>query len=125
MPTTVNSNPPLNTLPLDNETWDLVLDAQGNLSVAAPPYATAQDIASQLRAWLGECYYDKTQGLDLKKILGSAQPLGAINAMVAATAMQVPGLASVTPNLSIQSNGELTGSVGFVLTDGTSGEAVL
>ena len=40
------------TLLLDQTEWDLVLDASGNIALASPPYALAQDVASAVRTFL-------------------------------------------------------------------------
>ena len=53
----------MNTLLLDASAWDLVLDANGDIALAAPPYAVAQDVASAISLFLGELWYDTTQGV--------------------------------------------------------------
>ena len=45
------SAPPYSTLLLDPDTWDLTVDNNGNIAVAAPPYAVAQDVASAIRTF--------------------------------------------------------------------------
>jgi hypothetical protein len=51
------------TLLLDRSLWDLTLDINGNIAMASEPYAIAQDVASACRTFLGECYYDTSQGV--------------------------------------------------------------
>ena len=51
------------TLLLDLTNWDLVLDVNGNIAIARPPYALAQDAASAVKTFQGECYYDTTLGI--------------------------------------------------------------
>lgn len=51
------------TLLLDRSTWDLVLDANGNIARATEPYSLAQDAASAIRTYAGECYWDTTIGI--------------------------------------------------------------
>ena len=46
----------MNTLYLDPQSWDLVLDAAGNIAMAKDPYAKAQDVASACRLFSGELY---------------------------------------------------------------------
>ena len=46
------------TLLLDRTTWDLCLDANGNIAMATGPYAIAQDVASAVRLW-----HDTTKGV--------------------------------------------------------------
>ena len=41
----------MNTLYLDPQSWDLVLDAAGNIAMAKGPYAKAQDVASAKKRW--------------------------------------------------------------------------
>lgn len=43
----------MKTLLLDRATWDLAVDAQGNIAVADVPYATAQDVSSAVRVFRG------------------------------------------------------------------------
>jgi hypothetical protein len=64
------------TLLLDQQSWDLLLDANGNIAVASAPYALAQDAASAIKTFLGECYWDTTIGVPyLQQILGQRPPL--------------------------------------------------
>lgn len=53
----------MDTLLLDVETWDLCLDANGNLAIAKAPYALAQDVATAIRTFLGEVWYNDTLGI--------------------------------------------------------------
>jgi hypothetical protein len=63
------------TLLLGTQTWDLLLDAAGNIAVAAEPYAFSQDAASACRTFLGEVWWDTTLGVDyLGAILGKNPP---------------------------------------------------
>lgn len=83
------------TLLLDRTSWDLVLDANGNIAVAAAPYQIAQDAASACRTFLGEVYYDTTQGVPYwQSILGKNPPISLIKAKLVAAAMTVPGVVS-------------------------------
>ncbi len=124
--TATTDNIPKTTLLLDPATWDLTLDAEGNLALADTPYASEQDVASQLQTWLGECFYDTTQGLPLEQaILGKKPTIGAINSMVTACALQVPGVISVSPSLSITTDGRLAGTVSFTLSTGQTGSVAV
>jgi hypothetical protein len=78
------------TLLLDTVAWDLVLDASGNIAVATEPYSLAQDAASAIRTFLGECYLDTTVGVDwLGLILGQAPPLQLLKQLLANAAKTV------------------------------------
>ena len=69
------------TLLLDRGLWDLVLDAYGNVAVAAEPYSLAQDAASAIRTFNGEVYYNTTLGVQyFGPILGQRPPLSLMKA---------------------------------------------
>lgn len=53
----------MDTWLLDQETWDICLDANGNWAIASAPYSLAQDVATAVRTVLGECWYDTTLGV--------------------------------------------------------------
>lgn len=103
----------MNTLLLDQTTWDLVLDANGNLAVASGPYALAQDAASAVQAWLGEVWYDTTQGLPYATlILGQSPiPYALIKAQCVAAAMTVPGVVAAQMFITGLSGRKLTGQL--------------
>lgn len=91
---------PYNTLLLDTSTWDLCLDASGNIAMAAPPYALAQDVASACRTFLGEVYYDTSLGVDyLGQIFGQAPPAAIFQEQFVAAAETVPGVVSAICNI--------------------------
>lgn len=75
---------------LTQDTWDWCLDALGNIAIASPPYAVAQDIASGIKTNLGECWYDNTVGVNYKAILGKQPPLGYIKGQFLTMALRVP-----------------------------------
>lgn len=79
------------TLLLDRTTWDLVIDAQGNIALATPPYALAQDAASAIKTFLGECYFDTTVGVPwLQQILGRNPTLALVAQQLVDAAETVP-----------------------------------
>ena len=83
------------TVLLDRSTWDLVLDANGNIAVASEPYSVAQDAASASMTFLGECYWDTQIGVPwLQQILGQRPTLALLKAQLAAAAMAVPDVAA-------------------------------
>jgi hypothetical protein len=83
---------PGNTLLLTTDTWDLCIDSLGNIAMAAPPYALAQDVASAARTWLGEVLYDTTVGVPYQQILGQRPPASLVQAAMVEAAMTVPGV---------------------------------
>ena len=81
------------TLLLNPETWDLMVAANQNIAVAAEPYALAQDAASSIKLFYGECYYDTTRGVPYwEEILGRWPTVQLMKAKFVAAAKTVPGV---------------------------------
>lgn len=105
----------MNTLLLDQNAWDLVLDANGNIAMAQPPYAIAQDVASAVRVFAGEIYYDTTQGVPYwTKVLGKLPPTSLLVEMINKAALTVPGVVSVQTFISSFTNRAVSGNIQFV-----------
>ena len=102
----------MKTLLLDTETWDLCLDANGNIAVASEPYAIAQDVASAIKTFSGELYFDTAQGIPyFSQILGARPSLQLIKAHMERVALTVPGVVSATCTFSSFQNRKLSGQV--------------
>lgn len=54
----------MKTLALTNNEWDLYVDDFGNLAIKEDNDRLAQDVASSVRVWLGECPFDVERGVD-------------------------------------------------------------
>lgn len=109
----------MNTLLLDQQTWDLTLDAAGNIAMASNPYAMAQDVASAIKTFAGDLYYLPTAGIPyLSNILGQLPPISYVRAQVEAAALTVPGVVSATAYFDALTDRVLTGQV---LTSDQSG----
>lgn len=88
---------PFSTILLDVGLWDLTLDAFGNIALAAPPYAIAQDVASACRTVLGEVWYDTSFGVDyFGKIFGKTPALAVFQEMFVVQTKTVPGVVTAT-----------------------------
>jgi hypothetical protein len=110
-----------NTLLLDQTAWDLVLDANGNIALAGAPYAIAQDVASATRTFLGECWYDTTQGIPYwQQILGEFPPLQYIAQRLQDTALTVPDVAAAKATFTSFQNRSLAGQIQIIDTDGAT-----
>ncbi|OUJ03974.1 hypothetical protein [Acetobacter cibinongensis] len=111
----------MTTLLLDCATWDLVVDAAGNIAVATSPYATAQNVACAVRVFKGECWYNTALGLPyLTNILGRMNSLALFRADVEQTARTVSGVASAVCVLTgISAQRQLSGVIQLTLTEGT------
>lgn len=112
----------MDTLLLDRTTWDLLLDANGNIAMATAPYALAQDGSSAVRTFQGECYYDTTVGLPyLTQIFGKTPSLPLLRAQIEAEAETVPGTASADVFFTTFTNRLVMGQL--QMTSSTPGQA--
>lgn len=102
----------MKTLLLDRTAWDLVLDTNGNIACASDPYSIAQDVASAVKTFLGECWYDATQGLPYwQSILGQLPPASFVQAKIVTAAMSVQNVASASVTNLGFSNRVLSGDI--------------
>lgn len=100
------------TILLDTQAWDLVLDANGNIALATEPYSLAQDAASAIKTFLGECYYDTSIGLPyLTQILGKNPSISFLKAQFVAAALTVPDVASAQCFISSVSGRGVSGQI--------------
>lgn len=106
----------MKTLLLDTSTWDLCLDADGNIAVAQLPYAAAQNAASAVKLFQGEYIYDTTKGVPyFSTILGKRPPLALVRAKFVDAALQVPEVTSARCFFSSFTDRRLSGQL--IVTD--------
>lgn len=113
------------TLLLDLTTWDLVVDSDGNIAVASPPYSQAQDAASAIRTFLGEVYYDTSLGVDYSRILYQYPSISQMKQLFVEAAETVPGVVSAVvfiTSFSINTR-EITGQVQITNEQGQNSAA--
>ena len=111
----------MDTLLLDQSAWDLMLDASGNIAMATEPYAIAQDVASAVRLFAGELWYDTSQGIPyFENILGKRPPLQYIKAQVEKAALTVPSVVSARCLFAAFKSRKLTGQIQIIDTTGAS-----
>ena len=105
----------METIFLNPNTWDLALDTDGNIAKAKDPYAKAQDVASAVKLFKGELYYDTTQGLPyFESILGqSKQSLALYKHRLEKAAMTVPDVLTAKAKVEVQSGRVLSGAIEF------------
>jgi hypothetical protein len=103
----------MKTLILDRTVWDLVVDLSGNIAVADTPYSLAQDAASAIRTFQGECWYDTTLGVPYwTQILGkSPPPIALIQAKLISAAKTVPGVVSAQCFITSFTDRKISGQV--------------
>lgn len=105
----------LNTLLLDRSQWDLVLDSLGNIAMALPPYALAQDVASAVKLFLGELWYDTTKGIPyFTEVLGELPPPSVLIGLIEQAALTVPGVVSAQCIIQSFDNREVRGQIQFI-----------
>jgi hypothetical protein len=111
----------LNTLLLDTDAWDLVLDASGDIAMATPPYSLAQDVASAVRTFLGEVWYDTTQGIPyFDEALGKLPPAALLTQLISNQALTVPGVVTAQTTITSFNAREVSGQIQFVDESGVS-----
>lgn len=109
------------SLLLDTAAWDLVLDSAGNIAVCTEPYSLAQDVATALRTFLGEVYYNTSLGVPyFEKILSQQIPLSMVRAIIADQAKTVTGVVDATCTIISLVNRQLIGQVVVTNTAGVS-----
>ncbi len=99
------------TLPLDGG-WDVVLDPAGNWLLTDPDSSIAQDVASAIRTFLGECWYDNTLGLPyFESILGRRPPHSLLVSAITKAAFTVQDVATAQVTFLGIKDRALTGTV--------------
>src|SRR5262245_56605780 len=102
----------LNRLLLDRTEWDLVIDSFGNIALAKPAYALAQDVASAVRLFVEELWYDTTKGIPyFEDILGHLPPMSLLIRYIERAALSVPGVVTARCVLSSFVNRVVTGQI--------------
>lgn len=107
-----------NTLLLDQDAWDLVLDVNNNIALAEAPYSIAQDVASATRTFLGECWYNTNLGLPyFQQILGEFPPLQFVNQEIVTSSLTVPDVTSAEVTFTSFKDRNLSGQILITDTD--------
>lgn len=104
----------MNTLYLIPKTWDLVLDSNGDIALAKDPYAKAQDVASAVRLFSGELYYNTDKGIPyFEETLGKKQSFSLYRYRLIQAALSVPGVLSADADIEHKDGRKAAGSVRF------------
>ncbi len=113
-----------NTLLLDQSAWDLVLDINGNIALAETPYSYSQDVASAVRTFLGECWYDTSLGIPYwQQILGRLPPAGYMEQQISSQALTIPNIVSVSTTIVDFIDRDIKGVI--LITDADSNSALV
>lgn len=111
------------TMLLDTATWDLAVDASGNIAVAGPPYSQAQDAASAIRLFLGELYYDVSRGVPYQRILAQPPNVPLLKSYMVAAALTVPGVVSAACFITGIGDRSVSGQVQITNSNGQTAAA--
>lgn len=106
-----------NTLLLTQAQWDLCIDSAGNIAMAAPPYALAQDVASAVRTFKAEVWYDTTLGIPyFEDVLGHLPPVSLFKQLIVDEALSVSGVVSAQCIISSFSTAtrDVSGQIQFI-----------
>lgn len=104
----------MNTIFLHPDTWDLALDTEGNIALAKDPYAKAQDVASAVKLFKGELYYDTQKGIPyFDETLGKKQSFALYQYRLEKAALTVPGVISAKATVSNREYRNLIGNITF------------
>lgn len=96
-----------------------MLDAAGNIALASDPYAIAQDVASAVRTFQGECWFDTTVGVPyFQEVLGQSPPLQLLQSLIEQAALTVPEVAKAAATISSFENRTITGNVQVTTSSG-------
>ena len=109
----------MKTLALDQTTWDLFLDANGNWGIASEPYQVAQDASTAMRTFLGEKIFATGEGVPyLEELLGKAAPLQLVQSLMDAEALRAPGSKSASTEIFESVDGKVSGGTKIITTTG-------
>lgn len=112
------------TLLLDQSAWDLVLDINGNIALAGTPYSYSQDVASAVRTFLGECWYNTLLGLPYwQQILGKLPPAGYMEQQISTQALTIPNIISAESTIVDFIDRDMKGII--LITDADSSSALV
>ena len=113
----------MKTLFLMPDTWDLALDASGNIAFSTSTYQQVQDIASACRLFVKDQYFSQSTGIPyLTEILGSYKyPLSLYRRYLEDAALTVHGVVSATADLSLSGDRIVSGKIEFTNAKGKQG----
>lgn len=89
--------------------------------MAQPPYVTAQDVASAVKVFLGELYYDTSQGIPYEgELLGTLPPASLLVQWIQNIALTVPGVAAAVCVITAFNNRGITGQIQITNNNGST-----
>lgn len=111
----------MKSLLLNPSTWDLTIDASGNIAAADDPYALAQNAACAIKLFQGEAWYNTIIGVPYFQQIFSRTPnIPLMKAKLIAAALSVPGVASATVFITSITDRGVRGQVQVTGSNGTT-----
>ena len=105
----------MKTLYLDPTSWDLRLDASGNIALASNPYSMAQDVASAIKLFKGEAWYDASKGVPhIENALGKRPSFALYQKNLQDAALTVPEVVQAKAAFTVSNDRVLSGQVTFI-----------
>ena len=111
----------MDTIKLDTSSWDLTLNASGNIATQTDASAIAQDVASAIRLFEGELFYDVTLGVPYySQVLGKPYAQALVQGLINEAALTVPGVVSAQTTLTAPVARKVTGECKVIDATGQS-----
>lgn len=106
--------------------WDLCVDNSGNIALANEPYALAQDVASAIKLFKGELWYDAQKGVPyFADILGKRPPAALFRHHMEKAALTVPNVVQAKCITQSLINRKIVGQVQFTDSSGNKNHITL
>ena len=105
----------MNTVYLDPTDWDLRLDANGDIALASNPYSMAQDVASAIKLFDKELWYDTRKGIPhFENALGKRPSFSLYQKNLQDAALTVPEVVQAKADFVVNGERVLNGQVTFI-----------
>lgn len=111
----------LGTILLNKNTWDLTVDALGNIASDFTSYAVAQDVASAVRTVRGEAYYNILLGIPYPTLVWGVNYVPQlVKSLIESEAKTVPGVVEAQATLSLNHQRVLSGAIRVIDENGVA-----
>lgn len=102
----------MSSIYVDNDSWDIAVDASGNIAIATGAYTLALEAACKIKTFAGELYFDTTQGIPyFSEILGQQPSIEYMRAAFTNAALSVSGVVSAKVYFSAFTDRTVSGQV--------------
>lgn len=109
------------SLALNVAAWDLQVSPEGNIAIVDGNYAKLQDVASAVRLFRDELWYDRKRGMPYwEGILGKQPPSNFLKIKVENMAKTIPTVAKARCVITGFAARAVTGQILITFVDGTT-----